>query len=177
MSAVADSLTIIRIGNGRYGYGPRHHEDWRNAVCAALTGCSHGCTRTSGVSIASRRKAVIAQNDVFSTDCLQASRRIHTIGHNRPVEVTFQFLLLGCPVIELSGRYSASELMTPQPQPASSGRSFNSKSSHSNDRIQPATCQTANILTIVFTSADWLVIPARSVRIPSGCPAVQERTR
>ena len=39
------------------------------------------------------------------------------LGHNRPVEVTFQFLLASCPVTELSGRYSAGKLMTPLPQP------------------------------------------------------------
>ena len=38
-------------------------------------------------------------------------------GHNRPVEVTFQFLLVVRPVIELSGRYSASKLMNSLPQP------------------------------------------------------------
>lgn len=38
-------------------------------------------------------------------------------GHNRPVEVTFQFLLVVRPVIELSGRYSASKLMTSLAQP------------------------------------------------------------
>jgi hypothetical protein len=38
-------------------------------------------------------------------------------GHNLPVRVTFQFLLVVCPVIELNGRYSASNLMTSLPQP------------------------------------------------------------
>ncbi|PKO92005.1 MAG: hypothetical protein CVU16_07510 [Betaproteobacteria bacterium HGW-Betaproteobacteria-10] len=37
-------------------------------------------------------------------------------GHNRPDEVTFQFLLVVCLVIELNGRYSASKFMTPMPQ-------------------------------------------------------------
>jgi len=38
-------------------------------------------------------------------------------GHNRPVELTFQFLLVGRPGIELSGRYSASKKMTALAQP------------------------------------------------------------
>jgi hypothetical protein len=38
-------------------------------------------------------------------------------GHNPPVGVTFQLLLVVRPVIELSGRYSASKLMTSLPQP------------------------------------------------------------
>ena len=38
-------------------------------------------------------------------------------GHNLPVRVTFQFLLVVCSVIELNGRYSASKLMTSLPQP------------------------------------------------------------
>jgi hypothetical protein len=38
-------------------------------------------------------------------------------GHNLPVRVTFQFLLVMCPTIELSGRYSASKLMASLPQP------------------------------------------------------------
>ena len=38
-------------------------------------------------------------------------------GHNPPVEVTFQFLLVGRQAIELSGRYSASKLMTALAQP------------------------------------------------------------
>jgi hypothetical protein len=33
-------------------------------------------------------------------------------GHHLPVGVTFQFSLVGRPVIELSGRYSASKLIT-----------------------------------------------------------------
>jgi hypothetical protein len=33
-----------------------------------------------------------------------------TFGHNRPVEVTFQLLLVACLLIVLSGRYSASKL-------------------------------------------------------------------
>ena len=40
-----------------------------------------------------------------------------TTGHNLPVRVTFQFLLVVCSVIELNGRYSASKLMTSLPQP------------------------------------------------------------
>jgi hypothetical protein len=42
---------------------------------------------------------------------------ISTLGHNPPVRVTFQFLLVVRPVIELSGRYSAGKLMTPLAQP------------------------------------------------------------
>jgi hypothetical protein len=38
-------------------------------------------------------------------------------GHNLAVAVTFQFLLVVRPVIELSGRYSAIKLMTSLPQP------------------------------------------------------------
>jgi hypothetical protein len=38
-------------------------------------------------------------------------------GHNPPVEVTFQFPLVVCPVSELSGRYAAVKLMNPLPQP------------------------------------------------------------
>lgn len=39
------------------------------------------------------------------------------VGHNPPVEVTFQFPLVVCPVSELSGRYAAVKLMNPLPQP------------------------------------------------------------
>jgi len=42
--------------------------------------------------------------------------RPHPTGHDQPVGVTFQFLLVGRPVIESSGRYSASKLMTSLPQ-------------------------------------------------------------
>jgi hypothetical protein len=38
-------------------------------------------------------------------------------GHNRPVELTFQFLLVGRLAIELTGRYSASKLMSALAQP------------------------------------------------------------
>ena len=38
-------------------------------------------------------------------------------GHEPPVAVTFQFLLVGRLVIELSGRYSASKLTTALAQP------------------------------------------------------------
>jgi hypothetical protein len=38
-------------------------------------------------------------------------------GHDLPVRVTFQFLLLVCPVIEVSVRYSAIKLMTSLPRP------------------------------------------------------------
>lgn len=37
--------------------------------------------------------------------------------HNLPVRVTFQFLPVVFPVIELNGRYSASNLMTSLQQP------------------------------------------------------------
>jgi hypothetical protein len=40
-----------------------------------------------------------------------------TPGHNLPVRVTFQFLLVVRPVFQLSGRYSASKLMNSLPQP------------------------------------------------------------
>lgn len=43
--------------------------------------------------------------------------RRSAIGHNPPVWVTFQFSLVVRPVIELSGRYSASKLMTALAQP------------------------------------------------------------
>ena len=46
-----------------------------------------------------------------------AQGHTHPIGHNRPVEVTFQFLLVGRLAIELSGWYSASKLMTALAQP------------------------------------------------------------
>jgi len=39
------------------------------------------------------------------------------IGNNRPVELTFQFLLVGRLAIELNGRYSASKMMTALAQP------------------------------------------------------------
>jgi hypothetical protein len=58
---------------------------------------------------------------------LQSGRwRPHTPGHNRPVEVTFQFLLVGRLAIELSGWYSASKLMTALAQPGHdlAGREF-----------------------------------------------------
>jgi hypothetical protein len=42
---------------------------------------------------------------------------IPATGHNPPVGVTFQFLLLVGVVIELSGLYSASKLMTSLPRP------------------------------------------------------------
>ena len=42
---------------------------------------------------------------------------LHSLGHNRPVGVTFQLLLVGRLAIELSGRYSASKLMTALAQP------------------------------------------------------------
>ena len=51
------------------------------------------------------------------TTALRQNGPTVTFGHNRPVEVTFQFLLVVRPVIELSGRYSASKLMTSLPQP------------------------------------------------------------
>jgi hypothetical protein len=38
-------------------------------------------------------------------------------GHNPPVGVVFQFLLVGRLAIELNGRYSASKLMTALAQP------------------------------------------------------------
>jgi len=41
----------------------------------------------------------------------------HTSGHNPPVGVAFQFLLVGRLSIEFNGRYSASKLMTAVAQP------------------------------------------------------------
>ena len=49
---------------------------------------------------------------------LQSGRwRLHPTGHNLPVRVTFQFLMLVCPVIELNGRYSAIKLTPSLPRP------------------------------------------------------------
>jgi len=45
-------------------------------------------------------------------DRFLALSSIRATGHERPVGVTFQFLLEGRKVIELSDRYSASKLMT-----------------------------------------------------------------
>lgn len=56
-------------------------------------------------------KAVVAQNDNN-----QVTARAQ-IGHYRPVDVTFQFLLVGPPVIEVSVRYSAIRLTTSLPRP------------------------------------------------------------
>ena len=42
--------------------------------------------------------------------------RFHPPGQNRPIEVTFQFLLVVRPEIELSGRYSASKLRPALPR-------------------------------------------------------------
>jgi hypothetical protein len=39
------------------------------------------------------------------------------VGHNLPVGVTFQFVLVARSLINLSGRYSVSKLMTSLPQP------------------------------------------------------------
>ena len=50
-------------------------------------------------------------------DANEIIRLTSAIGHNLPVRVTFQFLLVVCSVIELNGRYSASKLMTSLPQP------------------------------------------------------------
>jgi hypothetical protein len=54
------------------------------------------------------------------------NRRTHPVGHNPPVGVAFQFLLVGRVAIELSGWYSASKLMTALAQPGHdlAGREF-----------------------------------------------------
>jgi hypothetical protein len=49
--------------------------------------------------------------------CNAALTSLSTTGHNRPVEVTFQFLLVLRPVIELNGRYSATKLTSLLPRP------------------------------------------------------------
>lgn len=41
----------------------------------------------------------------------------HPFGHNPPVEVTFQFLQVPCPVMEVSDRYSAVKLAPSLPRP------------------------------------------------------------
>ncbi|MFH1660394.1 MAG: hypothetical protein ABIG35_13885 [Pseudomonadota bacterium] len=47
---------------------------------------------------------------------MSADRKAHqaAVGHDLPVKVTFQFLLVVHPEIELSDRYSAGRLMTPR---------------------------------------------------------------
>jgi hypothetical protein len=54
--------------------------------------------------------------EVSSVSC-EVCSSLSTSGHNLPVRVTFQFLLVVCPVIKLNGRYSAVKLMNPMPQP------------------------------------------------------------
>jgi hypothetical protein len=79
----------------------------------------------------------VSENQVLRTWTPRSGHwRVHTTGHNLPVRVTFQFLLVVCPLIELNGRYSASKLMTSLPQPGQK-RKFNwiSQSSHSRLRI------------------------------------------
>ena len=50
-------------------------------------------------------------------DANEIIRLTSAIGHDVPVKVTFQFLLVVHSEIELSDRYSAGRLMTPLPQP------------------------------------------------------------
>jgi len=60
----------------------------------------------------------VSLNQVLRNGILYSSHwRPHPTGHNRPVVVTFQFLLLGRLVIEMSVRYSAIKLSAALPQP------------------------------------------------------------
>ncbi len=74
----------------------------------------------------------VESNGWFSAIKLIA--RISGPGHNPPVGVTFQFLLVVRPVIELSGRYTASKLMTSRPQPGQE-RKFDTSGKRSLERL------------------------------------------
>ena len=83
-----------------------------------LVCCIHRLNLQPIPAIQVSQEPPVSENQVLRTWTPRSGHwRVHTTGHNLPVRVTFQFLLVVCPVIELNGRYSAGKLITPLPQP------------------------------------------------------------
>lgn len=77
----------------------------------------------------------------------------HTSGHNPPVGVAFQFLLVGRLSIEFNGRYSASKLMTAVAQPGHNPPVSRSQQRSFERRLRSETCR----MTYFRTSASAVI--------------------